>query len=293
MLLSQPIGNRFKGKLSYEETFKLIKDAGFDAIDFSFCDGDTKSYDGTIDEKQFSEWRKYVEDMGICFNQAHAPFPSSVVSEERTKEIFDNIVTSIKNASILGVKIIVVHPKQHLNYSEEGNPEKLFEENIEFYNRLKPYCEEYGIQVALENMWQSKSYAGGYRILHSTCSTPEEFNRYLDALDRKWFVGCLDIGHALLVHKEPHDFIKAMGRDRLKALHVHDVMAGNDTHTLPFYGGSGDWDKVACALKEIGYTGDLTYEANNFNEHLPKELALPATKFMAEVGRYLINKIEG
>ena len=138
----------------------------------------------------------------------------------------------------------MVHPKQHLTYSEEGNPEKLFEENIEFYNRLKPYCEEYGIQVALENMWQSKSYPGGYRILHSTCSTPEEFNRYLDALDRKWFVGCLDIGHALLVHKEPQDFIRAMGKDRLKALHVHDVMAGNDTHTLPYYGGSGDWHKV-------------------------------------------------
>ncbi|MBQ7040294.1 MAG: sugar phosphate isomerase/epimerase [Clostridia bacterium] len=292
MLLSQPIGNRMKGNLSYEEMFKVIKDAGFDAIDFSFCGGDERTYNGEFKPEQFVEWRKYVESMGICFNQAHAPFPSSKPDEKTTKEIFETIVTSMKNAALLGVKIIVVHPKQHLTYSEEGNPEKLFEENIKFYNSLKPYCEEYGIQVALENMWQAKHYVGGYRVLHSTCSSPAEFNRYLDALDRRWFVGCLDIGHSLLVHVEPQDFIKEMGSDRLKALHVHDVLAGNDTHTLPYYGGSGDWDKITKALKEIGYTGDLTYEANNFNEHLPAELALPAAKYMAEVGRYLISQIE-
>jgi len=292
MLLSQNTGNLMKGRLSYEETFKVIKDAGFDAIDFSFCGGDARTYDGTISAEQFVEWRKYCDSIGISFNQAHAPFPSSKPDDAYTMETFGHIVNSMKNAALLGAKIIVVHPKQHLTYSEDGVPEKLFEENVEFYNNLKPYCEEYGIQVAVENMWQAKHYAGGYRILNSTCATPEEFNRYLDALDRKWFVACLDLGHALLVHQDPSEFIRKLGRDKLKALHVHDVMAGNDTHTLPYYGGSADWDKITAALKEIGYTGDFTYEANNFTEHLPTELALPALKYMAEVGRYLISNIK-
>ena len=290
MLLSQPTGDCLKWKLSYEEMFKVVLDAGFDAIDFSFC-AKADTYDGTIKAEQFKEWRKYVEDLGGCFNQAHAPFPSSKPDEEITKKIFDDITRSMYYASLLGAKIIVVHPKQHLTYSEEGNPEKLFEQNVEFYNNLKPYCEEYGIQVALENMWQSKWHPGSERIIHSICSTPEEFNRYLDALDRKWFVGCLDIGHTLLVHQEPQDFIRKMGSDRLKSLHVHDVMPNNDTHTLPYYGGCGDWDKITKALKEIGYTGDFTFEAMNFNKLLPKELAFVSTKYMAEVGRYLVNQI--
>ena len=49
---------------------------------------------------------------------------------------------------------------------------------MKFYKSLIPYCEEYGIKVAVENMWQ---YPG--MISHSTCSRPEEFIRYIDELD--------------------------------------------------------------------------------------------------------------
>ena len=35
-------------------------------------------------------------------------------------------------------------------FEKDGVPEQLFEINMDFYNRLKPYCEEYGIKVALE-----------------------------------------------------------------------------------------------------------------------------------------------
>ena len=73
-------------------------------------------------------------------------------------------------------------------------------------------------------------------------------------------------------------------------MHIHDVYPAVDTHTLPYYGGCGDWDKITKALKEIGYAGDFTLEASNFNRLLPKELVVASTN-MAEVGRYFVNQI--
>ena len=46
------------------------------------------------------------------------------------------------------------------------------------------------------------------------------------------------------------------------------------------------------ALAEIDYKGDLTFEADAFYRGKPVELYPAATKFMCEVGRYLITQIE-
>ena len=290
MLLSTSIAT-YLWHFSPEETVDILAEAGFTALDFGFFN--PRYYAKDLAGCFFTELRKKAEDKGLVFNQAHAPFPSGVGRPERDEEIFADIVRSMKNASLLGVKNIVVHPVQYLVYANVGVPEKLFEMNIGFYNRLKPYCEEYGIRVAVENMWQDKVLAGrcDTRIGHSTCSTPAEFIRYMDALgDSRCFTACLDLGHTMLVHEKPEDFIRALGHDRLGALHVHDTDGKSDLHTLPFYGGMGYWDRITDALCDIDYVGDLTYEAGNFLAPLPKELYGAASRFMAEVGTYLIGR---
>ena len=279
-------------RFGIEKAVEMLADAGFDAIDFSFCDNDDKFCGPETDTPEFEarmkDLRKLAESKGVTFTQAHAPFPSSsrTGDPEETKQIFENIVRSMKFASILGIEIIVVHPMQHLVYSEEGNPEKLYEMNIDFYNRLLPYCKKYNIKVALENMWQ---YPLPWKVGHSTCSRPDEFLRYLDALDKEWFVACLDVGHAVLVCEDPADMAKKLG-NRLACLHVHDVDGKEDLHTLPFYG-INDWDKFTKALRDMGYRGNFTYEASNFMRNLPDELMPSSLKFAADMGRYLISKI--
>lgn len=258
--------------------------AGYDAIDFSF--GSVK-FATDFSERNFRNLRKYAEERDLVFNQAHAPFPSSCADEELTKRRFEEIVQCIKNASYLGVRNIVVHPCQHLTYNDEGVPEKLFEMNMDFYNSLKPYSEEYGVRIAIENMWQSVRE----KILHSTCSRPDEFIRYIDELNSDCFVACLDIGHAMLVCEKPDEFIRKLGNKRLKALHVHDVDGIHDLHTLPYFG-IIDWDSVAKALAEIEYEGDLTFEASYFMPGKPVELYPAYGKLMTDTGRYLIKKIE-
>lgn len=288
MLLSSS-HSQFVRNLSTEEAIDLMADAGFDAIDFSFYAKEEyfhENTDGSTGKAQFSEWRKRAEAQGVVFNQAHAPHGSSFTDMERTVQRFHDIRRSIRNASYLGIPMIVVHPVQHLPYCEPGVPEQLFEMNMKFYHALKPYCEEYGVKIGVENMWQ---FPNG-RIDHSTCSSAAEFVRYLDELHSECFVACLDIGHAPLVGVDPCELIHALGRERLKALHVHDVDGVDDLHTLPYFS-KINWDRVCVALKEIDYEGDFTFEAGNFVTSLPAELAAPAAKFMVATGRHLIDKI--
>lgn len=276
--------DKLQEKFGIYKAVDILSEAGYDAIDFSQFNEEI--YASTYGKEYYTEIRKYAEDKGLFFNQSHAPFSSSFTDEEKTAKRFDEIVTAIKRASYLGVKNIIVHPCQHLKYDVEGNPEKLFEYNMEFYKKLIPYCEEYNIKVALENMWQ---YTG--MINHSTCSRPEEFVRYVDELNNDSFVACLDIGHAALVREDIGDFIKILGNKRLRCLHVHDVDGTNDSHTLPYFG-SINWDKVMKALAEIDYKGELTFEADSFMDNKPDILLPDCAKLMAKTGKHLVSQFE-
>jgi sugar phosphate isomerase/epimerase len=80
--------------------------------------------------------------------------------------------------------------------------------------------------------------------------------------------------------------IRALGHKRLKALHIHDNDLIHDSHTLPFTQ-KIHWEDVMTALKEIQYDGVFTFEADNFLKQFPRELIVPASRLMLEVGRYL------
>ncbi len=283
MKMVMPIGT-VMNKIGVNASVDLYAKAGFDGLDFSFFDG--KYHTDAYNDDYFTELKKYAEDKGVVFAQAHAPFPSSIEGMGTTDKIFTGITTSMKRAASLGIKIIVVHPCQHLVYAQEGVPEELFSYNMDFYKRLIPYCEEYGIKVALENMWQFT----GKKVNHSTCSKPEEFIEYMDGLNNNCFTACLDIGHAALVSEDIPDFINKLG-NRLGALHIHDVDGFDDSHTIPYLG-IIDWERIAKALADNNYQGNFTYECNNMMFNKPIELYDAYAKVMADTGRLLIKKIE-
>ncbi len=272
--------------LGTQKTIDYAAKAGFDAIDFSF----SETYFNELQKEKsyYIDLKKYANDKGLFFNQAHAPAPSSNISKEKSKELFNDIVFSIKSASYLGVKNIVVHPCQHLRYIDKDAPEMLFEYNMDFYKRLIPYAEEYDIRIAIENMWQ---YPG--MISHSTCSTPDEMIRYVDTLNNDSIVCCLDVGHAMLVRQMPDDFIRALGNKRLACLHIHDVDGTNDSHTMPYLG-IINWEKTMQSLAEIGYTGDLTYEVKSADfKNKPIQLLQDYVNLLSSTGRHLISIYEG
>lgn len=283
--------NSFARTLGEIPAIELLAEVGFDAYDLSlfkmrydpscaFCGDGYKAY--------AQEIRRAADQAGIVCNQSHAPYPSSVGEPEQDAAIYQQIIRAMEIASIVGAEIIVVHPLQHLNYATPGNPEILEEMNVSFYRSLIPYCEQFGIRVAAENMWQYD--AARECIVDSTCSRAEEFCRYLDRIDSPWIVGCLDLGHVPLVGGDLPHMIRMLGRERLKALHVHDNNLTQDLHALP-YTMCMDFDAVTTALREIDYTGDVTFEANNACRKLPAHLMREGARLMLGVGRDLAGKI--
>ena len=116
----------------------------------------------------------------------------------------------------------------------------------------------------------------------------------MDTLDSEYMVACLDLGHVGLSfqYDEAQDLIRALGHDRLQALHVHDNNYREDQHYLPFQG-KMNWAEITRALGEINYTGDFTYEVNKyFLESVPDSFVQTAANYMGDVGRYLIGEIE-
>lgn len=297
MILSTTTG-KYGVEFGYKKAIEIIKNAGFDAYDMNMCglaseDNNPLRADNYMEAVK--DIKKTADGLGIICNQAHAPFPSQVYgANEYNEKMFNYTVRSMECAAYLGAKIIVVHPitEKRLipGFREFENDDVKFRYNIDFYNRLLPYCKKYNIKVALENMW-IRHYKNDSAIIPSVCGTADEFCRYLDALEQKWFVACLDVGHSELCDEEAAVAVRKLGKNRLKALHIHDNDCVRDRHAVP-YTMNLDWDKLLCALGEIDYDGDFTFEVSGFPGSFPLPLIGDAASFLCKVGRYMVSEIE-
>ena len=277
-------------KYSDTESIRMLAENGFDAYDMPFF----AMADNPEHPLNTEDYISYIYDLketakksGIVCNQAHAPFHSSNGDPEFDEYRFRQIVRSMECAAVLGAKTIVVHPKQHLYYGNHKN--ELAEINIAFYQSLIPYCEKYGIKVAVENMYQTENGLDDGRIVPSTCANPKEFCEYVDVVRSEWIVACLDIGHSVLTGNKLDDTVLALG-NRLQALHVHDVDDVHDNHALP-YMCNIDFQKLIDSLKKIHYQGDMTFEPCGYFWELPRKLVPSGICLMRDIGRYLVSQI--
>ncbi len=271
-------------KFNIETAVRMIADAGFDAVDLSMFENESTAWifkDGF--ENRIKELKRIAEDKGIFFNQAHAPFPSFRINDDAyNTKIRPMLLRAIEAAGLLCVKNIVIHPVDYRQNNKANN--------LALYNELLPAAKRAGVKIALENMWGYDNRSGV--IVPNVCSVAEELADFVDSLDPDWFTVCLDIGHVGLVHEHEAPFIKALGAKRLTCVHIHDNDYIHDSHTCPFTG-KLPWNEIAAAFAEIGYTGDITLEADNFlARNLPLSLYPAGLRFMSAAGRELIRMIE-
>lgn len=280
----------------YKEGIKVAAEVGFDALDLNLIHPIySEDFSDENLESTCTMLREEAEKNGIFFNQAHAPFPSRLVIEDKQRmteyneKVAPKIISAIRAAGIVGAAQIIVHPID-CTAIEEIDQKKY---NIDFYNGLVPYCKEYNIKVALENMWTTKKENGVDTkvIIPNVCSFANDLADYYDALDPRYFTVCLDLGHCALVGEKAEDAIVQLGHERLHALHVHDNDWKWDQHTIPYLG-KNDWDAVVRALKEIDYDGVLTYEVGGpmLDAYGDKpEVMKKVYGLLAAVGKHLVN----
>jgi sugar phosphate isomerase/epimerase len=274
---------------------EFVANAGFNAVDYSLMEmvDPADRYNGQFWKEIALEHGKLLREAGVPVVQTHAPFRFSDFDDPVDWEqvIYPAIVRSIEAAALLGAKVAVVHPLHHYVYA--GHAEEIFQRNMDFYRSLIPVCKEFDIKVGIENMFQRDARRG--HIVPDTCSTIEEFCRYIDTLDSEYMVACLDVGHIGLPANniEAWDMIRALGHERLQSLHLHDNDYRDDRHGVPFTG-KINWYEVTKALGEINYSGDFTYECNieGFIGCAESALLPKSLRYMADVGWYLVENVE-
>ena len=250
-----------------------VKEAGFDAVDFSFKDKAAHMLLKEGDEQNAVWVRNIFREAGIECVQAHAPLGFSAEDKmEEGDEAFDLILRSFRFAQVLGAKTIVVHA------ITDAKPVDFVAHNLRFYKTLEPYAKELGLKIAIENLY---IYDRRYGTFDGVFSEPIEMVDFLQKLKSDVFTVCVDTGHALLCEKAPEEYISELRSAPIGAVHLHDNDGKDDLH-LPPYGGVMDWDKILDALADMEYEGDITLEIMFFlsghasEEELPKALSLAA-----------------
>ena len=274
------------------DVVRLLQGAGFDAYDFSFFDKrfSAEFFDGDDYLERAKDFRAFTDSLGIVCNQTHAPFPTFVPTHRPMYPwltpndhasynalTLRNVLRSIEVSAVLGAKVCVVHP------ANDGSAEQ----NAEFYKTLEPAARRCGVKIALENMWNIENG----KICAAACSHPSDFKKHLDLLPADVFVACLDIGHAEMAGLDTSavEMIYAL-KDRLHALHIHDNDQVNDSHQLPFTM-KIPFEQVLAALKDVGYSGDVTFESSYFASNLPLETYPQAAALSAAVANYIRKQI--
>ena len=285
MKISTEIGSAAK-IIGDERAVEYTAKAGFDAWDFSMFDmvnydwstGKTEITNHPLNTGNYASYARKLKqiglDNGIVCNQSHAPFPSC------SKEVRSMMKRAIECTAEAGGKICIIHPDN----------DKGAEENAEMYMELLPFAKNCGVKIAAENMWcwdKEKDEA-----CFAACSTPENFNAHLDAVNDDYLVACLDIGHAEMrgLNTSAVEMIKALGK-RLRALHIHDNDRWHDSHQIPF-SMEIDFEKVVAALREIKYNGYFTLESDQYLKDRTPENVLDGLKNMADTAKRLVDMFE-
>ena len=285
MKLSTEIGSAVK-IVGYEKAIALCGQAGFDAWDlsmFSVFSFDWQTRRATLTDHPFGgpdylryarELRRIGEDHGMVCNQSHAPFPVDC------PQIRDFLKRAIECTAEAGGRICVIHPDNN----------KSAEENAQMYWKLLPFAHDCGVKIATENMWNWDDVKDVSSF--AACATGEDFCRHIDVVNDPYFVACLDIGHAQMKGSGTGavNMIHDLG-PRLQALHVHDNDLWHDCHQIPF-SMNVDFPAVIRALKDVGYAGDMTLEADGYLHAYTADNILEGMKNLAASGRKLIRLYE-
>ena len=270
--------------VTYYESARMMKRAGFNGVDFSFC------RDQDSPEKQLSaQWLEDVrlraaalKSEGLEIAQSHLPYVSSHIDLAGGKGynnfeafVLPGLLRSLEACGEIGCHLAVMHP-----YFNPEDRQAAYEGNLRLIEKLMPSLEKYDVKLALENIW-------GMGYADVGVSRGEDILAIIEAVDNERVGACIDTGHANIFRLD----IAAMARlygSKLYALHINGN-AGQDEHVIP-YSMSGwcermDFYAFSAALKEIGFKGYYNLEIACGN--LPKGVAQPFLNYAAAVAQAL------
>ena len=285
------------GRTSLEESIRLCYDCGFRVIDLNFCSASNQK---SGSELVGDDWERNVDhlgelaaELGITYNQSHAPYDSNLyrpeqkISDEYRAFYAEGVRRSIIASAKLGVRYVTTHAQTATENDEMGFEENM-RANIHFYTPLLELAKKWGTGISIENMAEFHPQ----KTKHRFTATVEEQIAIIDALGDP--VSCRatwDFGHAELVYRDQAKQLRKLG-SRLCSTHVQENRGLNDDHFLPYVRGNTAWEVLMPLLKEMNYDGDFTYEVHGFYNSIPQALRPAAGRLGFEIGSYLMSLYE-
>lgn len=289
----------------FEEGYRLIRESGFDGIDWNLDHAwerdklDKKQMEHCIfEDSQEAIMEHYQQELdvihkyGLQIIQAHAPFPTYIKEFPEFNEYAINICRQcLRFCGNVGIKYLVVHGISLRVDDDTQTPQSVLEMNLHLYESLIPVLQETDVVVCMENLYTS--YNGNK--IEGICTNSAEAIYYIDYLNHKagkeCFALCLDTGHLNLLGKHQGVYIRQLG-SRIKALHLHDNWGSRDDHLAP-YTGNIIWKDVVQGLRDVGYSGALSFET--FQQVTPERVDLEAVpiwlRTIYEIGDVFRRKI--
>jgi sugar phosphate isomerase/epimerase len=207
--------------------------------------------DGTheLDKTRVATLKEAAKKFGLEYT-LHAPFADiNIASPSKTmlNASMKRLKQSMAYANALDAKVWVFHPGTQTGISQ-FYPGADWEQNIQSITELYEKAEEYGVNIAIENL------PAKYWFF---MSKPEEFTRFFRETSLPIGIA-LDLGHANLEAQIQPFF--SMLADKIVHIHASDNDGADDQH-LGIGKGKIDYDWFAQTIKKMGYDKSVIVES--------------------------------
>lgn len=268
----------FCRSMQLSEAMRLIKDAGFDSLDFPFS-----AYSrSAADPMRMESWRGWVKEverlsraLSLPITQAHATWEQAIPEDFRYEAPHEIYERTLEACGMLDCRQLIFHPLRHNGrIDSESERRRIHDWNVRWFHDLLPLAERYNVTINLENTFDSHH-------TQQPGDAPYPYTRAEDMLALMHDIGsarvqlCLDTGHANIEAQDIPAMIRAF-RGNLATVHLNDnygriAPVYEDLHLFP---GSGriEWTPIFEALREIGFRGPLNIEPIAELKRMPNEV---------------------
>ena len=240
--LSEPYAKLIKRLNKVETRYVEVLDEGLHAL----------STKRVITLNQIAKSRGFRYTVHAPFADINIASPSKPILNASVKRLKE----SMSYAHALNAKLWFFHPGNRTGISM-FYPGEDWQQNINSICELHETAEEYGLNIALENLPEKYGFL---------MRNPEDFARFYKETGLRDVGIVLDVGHANL-EGQTEQFLRKLP-DKIVHIHVSDNMGENDQHLGIGYG-KINWQRFAEILREIAYDETVMIESV---EHVEESL---------------------
>lgn len=227
-----------KGDMSVMDKFKMLKELGYDGVEFS----SPHKYDNK--EILAARDKTGLLIPGVV-NSEHWKSPLSSPDPAVRDKCFNTVIQSLNDCKLYGgttVLLVAGVVNDQISYADA------YKRTQEQIRKLIPHAEKTGIKIAIENVW------------NNFLISPLEAARYVDEINHPLVGWYFDIGN-ILRYGWPEQWIETLDK-RIMKLDVKEysrkkqndegLWKGFDVELMD---GDNNWPVIIEALQKIGYNG--------------------------------------